>query len=132
MFISFFKFAATVFLACNLLFSSVAFAAPSAAERHRIDLLLSAIEKQQNLVFIRNGSEHPAGEAASHLRRKMRSAEERISTAEEFIDNLATASSLSGKPYMVRRQGMEPEPAGPFLHRLLRNIAPGDASGNRE
>ena len=132
MFISFFKFAATAFLACNLLFSGVALAVPPAAERHRIDLLLSAIEKQQNLVFIRNGSEHTAEEAASHLRRKMRSAGERISTAEEFIDNLATAASLSGKPYMVRQQGMEPEPAGPFLHRLLRTMAPGDAFGNRE
>jgi hypothetical protein len=131
-FTSFFMFVATVFLACNVLFSSVAIAAPSAAERHRIDLLLSAMEKQQNVVFIRNGSEHTAEEAANHLRRKMRSAGERISTAEEFIDNLATASSWSGKPYMVRQQGMEPVPAGPFLHRLLRNMAPADASGNGE
>ena len=93
-------------------------------ERLRIDLLLAALERENTLVFIRNGSEHTAQEAVSHLRGKLRRAGSRISTAEEFIDHLATDSSFSKKPYQVRRPGGEPEPAGPYFHRLLLEVAP--------
>lgn len=95
-----------------------------AAEQHRIDLLLEAIGKQEDMIFIRNGTEHTAKEAVSHLERKLRSAGNRVSTAEELIDHLATGSSISGKPYQIRKAGKEAEPAGAFLHRLLLEIAP--------
>ena len=91
-------------------------------EQARIDRLLAAVSASADLVFIRNGSEHTAREAADHLRLKLRRAGSRIATAEEFIDLLATRSSFSGKPYLIRRPGRQPEPAGPFLHNLLRNL----------
>lgn len=123
------KFPFLLFSAAVLLFSTPlahpgSAVAATSAEQHRIDMLIEAVDKQSDLVFIRNGSEHNAEEAANHLRRKMRRAGNRISTAEEFIDHLATGSSLSGKPYMIRQPGKEPEPAGIFLHRLLREVAP--------
>jgi hypothetical protein len=98
--------------------------AVSPEEQARIDILLQALKLETDLVFIRNGSEHTAGEAVSHLELKLRRAGRRVSTAEEFIDHLASASSLSKRPYLIRRPGREAEPAGPFLHRLLRELAP--------
>ena len=93
-------------------------------EQLRIDALLAAIDQENSLIFIRNGSEHTAQEAVSHLKLKLGRAGNRISTAEEFIDHLATGSSFSKKPYLVRRPGSEPEPAGPYFHRLLLEVAP--------
>ena len=93
-------------------------------EQVRIEALLAAIDREAPLIFIRNGSEHTVQEAVGHLRLKLRRAGNRISTAEEFIDYLATGSSFSKKPYLVRRPGGESEPAGPFFHRLLREVAP--------
>lgn len=114
---------AMAFLACILLAHPDPVSA-AADEQHRIDLLLEAIGKQEDLAFIRNGTEHTAEEAVNHLTRKRRSAGNRITTAEAFIDRLATASSFSGKLYMIRQPGKNPEPAGPFLHRLLLEAAP--------
>ena len=94
------------------------------SEQSRIGALLDAIERENDLIFIRNGSEHTAQEAVNHLKLKLRRAENRISTAEEFIDHLATGSSSSKKPYQVRRTGGKSEPAGPFFHRLLLKVAP--------
>ena len=98
--------------------------AATANEQLRIDTLLAAIDRETTLIFIRNGSEHTAQEAVSHLKLKLRRAGNRISTAEEFIDHLASGSSFSKKPYMVRRPDGKPEPAGPYFHRLLLEVAP--------
>ncbi|MDR2573466.1 MAG: DUF5329 family protein [Desulfovibrio sp.] len=117
---------AVVVLALAILLTPSASLAASLLEQQRIDRLLAAIGEQQSMVFIRNGSEYTAEDAVNHLKRKMRSAGSRIATAEEFIDHLATASSFSGKPYQIRQPGREAEPAGPFLHRLLREVAPRD------
>jgi len=117
-------FCAVFALACLLLFSSDTAFAVSPEEQPRIEALLVAIGKQEDLIFIRNGSEYTAQEAVSHLGLKLRRAGSRINTAEEFIDHLASNSSFSGKSYMIKRQGQPEEAAGPFLHRLLREVAP--------
>ncbi|MGE0404065.1 MAG: DUF5329 family protein [Kofleriaceae bacterium] len=83
-------------------------------ERARIEALLSAVERS-NVVFLRNGREHSAQEAADHLRRKWRGADV---TAEQFIDRYGTESSSSGRPYRVRIGDSERD-AGPWLHELL-------------
>ena len=93
-------------------------------EQLRIDMLIEAVDRDSTLIFIRNGSEHTAQEAASHLRLKLRRAGSRVSTAEEFIDHLATSSSFSKKPYMVKIFEGDPKPAGPFFHQLLLEVAP--------
>lgn len=116
--------AAAGLLACFLLAFPHTAAGVSPEEQVRVDALLDALGNETDLVFIRNGSEHTAKEAVDHLKLKLRRAGNRVTTAEEFIDNLASSSSFSNKPYMIRRPGREPEPAGPFLHRLLREAAP--------
>lgn len=71
------------------------------SERERIEALLKAIETS-GLVFVRNGSDHDGPKAAAHLRGKLSAAGDRVRTAEEFIDGIATKSSTSGEPYRVR------------------------------
>jgi hypothetical protein len=71
------------------------------SEGDRIEFLLRAIE-ESGLTFIRNGTEHDGPAAADHLRGKLEFAGDRITTARQFIDHIATGSSMSGKPYQVR------------------------------
>jgi hypothetical protein len=73
-----------------------------ADEKFKIEALIAAVEAQPDAVFIRNGSEHRAAQAAAHLRMKWRRAGGRIRTADDFISHLATASSFTGRRYRIR------------------------------
>ena len=75
--------------------------AASASENEEIQYLLSFISAS-DCVFIRNGDEHPAQEASEHLEMKYNYAKGRIHTAEDFIDKIASKSSLSRRQYTVR------------------------------
>jgi hypothetical protein len=75
---------------------------PALTESAKIELLLDAITKSSGAKFIRNGAEHDGKAAADHLRSKWRSAASDIKTAKDFIEKLATTSSMSGKPYEVK------------------------------
>jgi hypothetical protein len=96
---------------------------PAAArtEPERIEALIAAIAAS-GIVFIRNGTEHSASEAADHLRTKWSRAGNRIATAESFIDNLGSTSSQSGDPYRVRLPDGTERDAGPWLHEQLKAI----------
>ena len=87
-------------LAC-LLLPTVVFAR-EAKEQARIDFLLRTVETSNGITFIRNGKAHDAADAASHLRRKLDYAGERIQTAEQFIKHAASESSQTGRNYKVR------------------------------
>ena len=52
--------------------------------------------------FIRNGKEYGPEEARKHIQKKYEYARNRIKTAEDFIQTVASKSSMSGKPYKVR------------------------------
>lgn len=71
-------------------------------EDGKIQRLIEIIEHQAGLIFIRNGKEYKGAEAATHLQKKWEYARDRINTAEDFIDALASESSMSGKPYIIR------------------------------
>lgn len=70
-------------------------------EQQKIDEVLQVIEKS-NVTFIRNGSDHSAHEAAEHLKKKLAYVGDKVQTAKDFINELATASSFTGRPYMVK------------------------------
>ena len=90
-----------------------------------IDALIARVAQARGVVFIRNGSDHTAAEAAAHLHRKLAAAHGRITTAEQFIDVLATRSSWTGITYRVRfADGREVESAV-WLRQLLREIRAG-------
>lgn len=94
--------------------------APVADESARIEALLAEIAAMEGAVFLRNGEEHSASEAARHLRRKWEAAdEEDVKTARAFVDRLATRSSFSGEPYRLRLADGRVVEAGPHFHERL-------------
>jgi hypothetical protein len=74
---------------------------PKLTEEQKITKLIQYIEKS-NAVFIRNGAEGSALDAAKHLRMKREKAGKRIKTAKEFIDHIASKSSMTGEPYKMK------------------------------
>jgi Family of unknown function (DUF5329) len=72
-----------------------------ASENEEIQYLLSFIGAS-DCIFIRNGDEHPSKEASEHLEMKYNHVKKRIQTAEDFIDKIASKSSLSRRQYTVR------------------------------
>lgn len=77
--------------------------APAAmTEAQKIERLITHIGQLDGAVFIRNGKEHSAEDAAKHMRLKRDKAGERCDTAEEFIRVCASFSSRSGEAYLIR------------------------------
>ncbi len=70
-------------------------------ERNKIEFLISAVENLKDAKFIRNGSEYNGQEAAKHLRMKLQNVLV-VKTADDFIRLIASKSSVSGKPYLIR------------------------------
>ncbi len=95
--------------------------AAGVAGAERIERLLRALE-QSDAVFIRNGSEYSGKEAAEHLRMKLERAGGRVTTAAEFIEQLASGSSLSGKPYHVRTKDGKIVEAKEWFESRLREL----------
>lgn len=91
-------------------------AAPPAIAQTEISYLLSYIERS-GCEFYRNGSWYDSKKAQAHLRDKYQvlAASGRIQTAEDFIDRVATESSLSGQSYEVRCGGTKPETTRDWL-----------------
>ena len=73
----------------------------SAADVSEIEFLLHSIGSS-GCTFERNGSVHTAPRAEEHLRMKYRKAREYVASADDFIDKLASESSWTGKPYLIR------------------------------
>ena len=55
-----------------------------------------------DVVFIRNGKEHSAENAADHIEKKYKHYNKKIKTPEDFIEKSATKSMMSGKLYQIR------------------------------
>jgi hypothetical protein len=83
-------------------FAASAAVPPAAEIEHLLDYL-----SDSNCEFQRNGRWHDSGDARAHLQRKLQHARKRQPglTAEQFIEHVASGSSLSGKPYQVRCAG---------------------------
>lgn len=99
-------------------------AAESLTEQEKIERLIIAVEALEGATFVRNGTEHTPAEAAEHLRLKLGNAGNRITTAEQFIDHLASKSSISGDEYTIRMADGKVINAGDFLRAELANLEP--------
>ncbi|MFM2197186.1 MAG: hypothetical protein RLZZ505_618 [Verrucomicrobiota bacterium] len=77
--------------------------ARDAKQDARIEHLISHVESLKGAVFIRNGTEYDTKAAGGHLRMKLGKAGDKVKTAEDFINGLASESSTSGKPYQIRK-----------------------------
>lgn len=89
--------------------AAVTFALPHAgaaladpiSAKQEIDHLLNFVGTSP-CTFIRNGTEYRADKAREHLSTKYQFAGSQITTAEQFIQHLATQSSMSGERYHVK------------------------------
>jgi len=104
-----------------------AFAAAGDPEAE-IEFLITAIG-HSDCTFIRNGSRHDAAAAESHLRLKYRRGKRYAPTAELFIERLASASSMSRKPYQIQCPGHEAVPSGDWLTARLQDYRSTHAAG---
>jgi hypothetical protein len=91
----------------QILFATVLalIAIPSIATNGGLDdtvqILLTRVS-ESGYVFIRNGKEHNARDAAKHMRRKYEHFEDEIETPEQFIEFAATKSMMTGRRYRIR------------------------------
>lgn len=88
-------------LALCLVLAAPALGQPD-VERAKIEYLIDAVAQLHGAVFIRNGTDYDARQAADHMRLKLRNAAACARTAEDFIARCATSSSMSGEKYRIR------------------------------
>jgi Family of unknown function (DUF5329) len=98
------------------------FAAPTAHELSRIEKLIQFVETRKNMKFVRNGTEYSCADAAKFLRGKLESMGEDVSTAREFIERIASKSSMSGEPYHVKFSDGKSMLASQFLSDELKRL----------
>ena len=106
-----------------LLLSSTAHPAPTSdVEKKRIESLISTVENLKDAKFVRNGTEYDCKAAAEHMRDKWQYAGSKVKTARDFITLIATKSSQSGKPYLIRfKDGTQVE-SGKYLTEQLEKL----------
>jgi hypothetical protein len=104
-------------------------AAPPLIAQTEISYLIGFIGSS-GCEFYRNGSWYDSKAAETHLREKytMLEASDRIRSSEDFIEQVATKSSLSGRPYQIRCVGGEVLTTNQWLYGVLARFR---ASGAR-
>lgn len=95
----------------------------AAEPRREVDALLERLA-QSGCRFQRNGEWHGAQEAREHLENKLAHLERRsaLLSAEQFIEKAASASSISGKPYLVQCGTAAPVPSAEWLGEQLKAL----------
>jgi hypothetical protein len=111
-------------LGCLLALCAVAVAGelPGTAQKE-IGLLLDRIEAS-NCSFGRNGDWYSPADARKHLQMKVDYMVKRnmLGSTEEFISKAATASSVSGKAYLIRCGSEPPVASADWLTGELKRI----------
>jgi len=93
------------------------------SEEEKIRLVIDSIkDTPQGTQFIRNDKGHSADDAVSHLNLKYSRAKSRVKTAEDFIKYVASASSTTGKEYLVRYPDGTTVMAAAFFTERLRKL----------
>ena len=91
-------------------------------EKQKIEALIKHVEGLAGAKFVRNDAEYDPKSAAKFLRGKWEAEGAGIKTAKEFIDKAATASSTSGRPYLIRLPGGKEVKSGEYLADRLKEI----------
>ncbi|MBC7994875.1 MAG: DUF5329 family protein [Rhizobacter sp.] len=102
--------------------AATARAAPTPAERARIERLIEFVEAQKDIRFVRNGTAYSPKDAAKFLRSKFEKMGEHVNTAQQFIEQIASKSSTSGEVYLIRHADRREVPAARFLGDELKRM----------
>jgi hypothetical protein len=90
-------------------------------EEQKIEKLIQYIENS-DAIFIRNGEEFNAKDAAEHLRMKRKKAGKKVKTAKDFIDFVASKSYMSVEAYKMKFKNGSIINARDMLYNELRKI----------
>lgn len=104
------------------------FAQQPLTEAQKIDHLISFVRNLKGATFIRNGSEHTPAAAADHLQMKREKGGSRIKTAKDFIDKIATKSTVSGDLYLIRFANGKEFPSQMVLLNELKKLEEGKST----
>lgn len=116
-----FRFVRTALLALLLGASALlAHATPSATEEKLIDTLIQRVSRMSAMVFMRNGNEYTAADAAKHMQAKYDYFKKELVTAEDFIERCASRSEMTGQAYKVKLTDGVVRDANEFLNSELR------------
>ena len=99
-----------IFLSLPIVFCTAAAVLPLSAtagelpaeEAGRITALLAAVESMADAAFIRNGQTYYSAVAAEFLRRKWQAQASNVASVKDFIEKVASFSSATGQPYLIR------------------------------
>lgn len=91
------------------------------AEKQKIEQLIKTVAAS-DVIFIRNGEEYGATEAAEHLYNKWQQAGDEIKTLDDFIEKIASRSSASGEPYQIKLKTGEIVPAKTWMQEQAKNL----------
>ena len=105
-------------LTLSLLLVSASTLAAEAVGDQEVSYLLERV-RSSGCDFVRNGTIHSAEDAADHLAMKYRRGRRWVDSAEDFIARIATGSSLSGTPYLVRCSSQPDAPSAAWLSAAL-------------
>ena len=71
-------------------------------EKKKIEMLIQMVQENIATQFYRNGTWYSGKTAAEHLQLKLGKAGSSIKTAHDFIEKLATSSSMTGEAYKIK------------------------------
>lgn len=91
-------------------------------ERQRLERLIGKVAQRSDATFIRNGRSYDAATAARFLRGKWRNRDAEVCSAEDFIVKVASGSSTTGQPYLVRLRDGREIPAAVFFQEELAKL----------
>ena len=94
-------------------------------DQEKIQYLIDQVGKS-NMTFIRNGNEHSPSRAKSHLELKLSKSNGSCSV-EDFINKIASKSSITGEPYYIKYPDGRMIKAADWFREKLKNI---ESTGN--
>jgi len=90
------------------------------AEKAKIEALIQRVEQLNGAHFVRNGKSYDSKDAAKFLRAKWESKAAECPTAGDFIEKVASVSSTTGQPYLIRFADGREVKCGEYLRELLK------------
>lgn len=108
-----------------LVIAAVSVHARDVSETTKIQYLIASVDSLEGAKFIRNGREYDAKAASSHLSLKLKTAGDKVKTAEDFINLCASRSSMSGDPYFIRFADGATVKSETFFRDKLKAFQPG-------
>jgi Family of unknown function (DUF5329) len=92
------------------------------SEKQKIEALINHVEDLKDVTFVRNDKAYDAKTAAKFLRGKWAAHATTITTVQDFIEQVGSVSSTTGKPYMIQFKDGKHMKSGDYLFAELKKL----------